>query len=78
VINGQRSARLQAQFQVVGTRQSGVATLETNNGEIRSLTVNVNGRTISVDSCGSKNIYGNFSGKKGDDYIEAEIIEKKK
>lgn len=84
VINGQRSARVQSSFQVVGTRASGVATLESVNGEIRTLNVNVNGRIINVGSIGSggRSIYGNKSSsttKRGDDdnIIEAEIIEKK-
>ena len=78
VINGQSSASLRAQFQVTGTRQSGIATLESNNGEICSLSVNVNGRNIAVDSRGTKNVYGDWSGNRRDDFIEAEIIEKKK
>jgi len=44
VINGQRSARVQSSFHVVGPNASGVATLESVNGEIRTLNVNVNGR----------------------------------
>ena len=84
VINGQRSARVQSSFQVVGTRASGVATLESVNGEIRTLNVNVNGRIINVGSIagGGWSIYGSKSSsttKRGDDdnIIEAEIIEKK-
>jgi len=76
-INGETSARLQASFQVAGTKQNGIATLEANNGEIRSLHVNVNGRNISVDSRGGRKLYGKSSGKKDDNIIEAEIIEKK-
>ena len=84
VINGQRSARVQSSFQVVGTRASGVATLESVNGEIRTLNVNVNGRVINVGaiSAGAGRIYGSKSSsttKRGDNdnIIEAEIIEKK-
>lgn len=76
VINGQKTARLQASFQVVGNKQGGVATLESSNGEILSLTVNVNGRNISVNARGGKSIYGKASSK-DDNIIEAEIIEKK-
>ena len=80
VINGKSSARVQASFQVAGPRGSGVATLESVNGEIRSLNVNVNGRNISVGSStrGGNAIYGkSSSSKKDDNIVEAEIIEKK-
>ena len=81
VINGQSSARVQASFQVAGPRGSGVATLESVNGEIRTLNVNVNGRNISVGSStrGGNAIYGksSSSSKKDDNIVEAEIIEKK-
>lgn len=87
VINGQRSATVRASFPVAGTRGSGIATLESNNGDIRSLTVNVNGRTISVGSSrrggGSGGIGGMYNSNKSttntkdDNIIEAEIIEKK-
>lgn len=84
VINGQRSATVRASFPVVGSRGSGVATLESSNGDIRSLTVNVDGRTLSVGSSrrgggGGGGMYNSKSttNSKGDNIIEAEIIEKK-
>lgn len=81
VINGQSSARVQSSFQVVGPRGSGIATLESVNGEIRTLNVNVNGRVISVGQGRERNaVFGkSTSGLKSDDnnIIEAEIIEKK-
>jgi len=82
VINGKSSARVQASFQVAGTKGTvGIATMEANNGEIRSLTVNVNGRNISVGSRREGNVFGTpsvkSSVKKDDNIIEAEIIEKK-
>lgn len=90
VINGQRSATVRASFPVAGTRgRSGIATLESNNGNIRSLTVNVNGRTLSVGSSrgrggggggGAAGIYNSSkttTKSRDDNIIEAEIIEKK-
>ena len=86
VINGKSSARVNASFQVAGPYGSGVATLESTDGQILNLIVNVNGMNIKVGSS-SKSMYGSASGyssspssssnsKKGD-IIEAEIIEKK-
>ena len=86
VINGKSSARVNASFQVAGPYGSGVATLESTDGQIVDLIVNVNGMNIKVGSS-SKSMYGSASGyssssssssnsKKGD-IIEAEIIEKK-
>jgi hypothetical protein len=75
VINGKSSAMVNASFQVIGPRGSGIATLASSNGVINSLTVNVNGRNISVGaSSGSK--FGKSMGKSSS-IIEAEIIEKK-
>ena len=76
VINGQRSATVRASFPVAGTRgRNGIATLESNNGDIRSLTVNVNGRTFSVG--GMYNSRKTTTKTRDDNIIEAEIIEKK-
>lgn len=78
VINGESSTRLQARFEVAGTNGTvGIATMEANDGEIRSLTVNVNGRIISVSSRRGGGVFGKSSSKKDDNIIEAEIIEKK-
>lgn len=79
VINGQSSARVQAMFEVAGPRGGGIATMESNNGEIISLAVNVNGRNISVGSSRGGNAYSksSSSSKKGGNIIEAEIIDKK-
>lgn len=83
VINGKSSARIDASFQVGGPYGTGVATMESADGEIVNLVVNVNGRNINVGS-GGWNKFGSSSSpsssssssKKGD-IIEAEIIEKK-
>jgi len=78
-INGKSTTKVQASFQVVGPYGSGVATLDSSNGEIQSLIVNVNGRNISVGAS-SGNVFGRASSsgsRAKDDVIEAEIIEKK-
>ena len=80
-INGRTTATVTASFPVGGTRGNGIATMESSNGEIRSLTLNVNGRNISVGSrrgVGGGSMYGKSSSTKdGNNIIEAEIIEKK-
>jgi len=76
VINGKSSARVNASFQVAGTRGSGIATMESSDGKITSLYVNVNGRNLSVGSRRSSG-YSSSSSRKNDNIIEAEIIEKK-
>ena len=78
-INGKSTTKVQASFQVAGPYGSGVATLNSSNGEIQSLVVNVNGRNISVGAS-SGNVFGrasSSSSRVNDDVIEAEIIEKK-
>ena len=79
-INGKSTTKVQASFQVAGPYGSGVATLDSSNGEIQSLVVNVNGRNISVGAS-SGNVFGRASSsgssRAKDDVIEAEIIEKK-
>lgn len=76
VINGKSSARVQASFQVAGMKgTAGIATVEASNGEISSLSVNVNGRDISVGSKRKENIFRRSAAKK-ESIIEAEIIEK--
>lgn len=77
VINGKSSARVQSSFPVQGPKGAGIATMEANNGEISSLTVNANGKNMSVS--GSRrggSAFGRSSGKNNDNIIEAEIVEK--
>mmetsp|Transcript_11910 Transcript_11910/g.23980 ORF Transcript_11910/g.23980 Transcript_11910/m.23980 type:complete len:307 (-) Transcript_11910:2043-2963(-) len=81
VINGKSSARIKISFQVGGPYGNGVATMESADGEIVNLVVNVNGMNINVGSGGykfgsSSPTSSSSSSKKGD-IIEAEIIEKK-
>merc|ERR1712029_166683 len=79
VINGKSAAKVSASFHVAGSRGSGVATMESNNGEISSLNVNVNGRNMPIGLSRQKNkAYNKTSAeRRGGDIIEAEIIEKK-
>jgi len=82
VINGKSSARINMSFQVGGPYGNGVATMESADGEIVNLVVNVNGMNINVGGSGgykfgsSSPSSSSSSSKKGD-IIEAEIIEKK-
>ena len=84
-INGKSTSKVMASFPVAGPRGNGIATMEASNGEIRSLSVNINGRNIVVGSSSpsSRSVYGSSNSKStktkssGGDIIEAEIIEKK-
>jgi hypothetical protein len=75
-INGKSTTKVQASFQVIGPYGSGVATMDSSNGEINSLVVNVNGVNIFIGAS-TKNIFGSSTSSKNADIIEAEIIEKK-
>lgn len=81
VINGKSSARIKISFQVGGPYGNGVATMESADGEIVNLVVNVNGMNINVGSggykFGSSSLTSSSSSSKKGDIIEAEIIEKK-
>lgn len=76
-INGKSTSKIMASFPVAGHRGNGIATMESSDGEIRSLSVNVNGRNISVGN--RRGVMGGKSSTTKDDgnIIEAEIIEKK-
>lgn len=80
-INGKSTSKVMASFPVAGPWGNGIATMEASDGEIRSLSVNINGRNIVVGSSSSRSVYGssNKSSKTKlvDNIIEAEIIEKK-
>ena len=84
-INGKSTSKVMASFPVSGPRGNGIVTMEASDGEIRSLSVNINGRNIVVGSSSpsSRNVYGSSNSKStktkssGGDIIEAEIIEKK-
>lgn len=89
-INGQKSSQVQSSFEIRGSLASGIATMEATNGDISSLTVNVNGGGYFVIDTvrreGSSNgSSGGFS-KQGtlgrnnigkDDVIDVEFVEKK-
>ena len=81
-VNGRASARVRAQFQVAGPRGGGIATVESVDGEITTLTLDAGGRRIDVGAS-SSGTSGNSGrgrpgrGMKDDNIIEAEIIEKR-
>ena len=85
-VNGQSSMTIQAQFQVQGSMVAGVATMEARDGEIVGLTLNVNGRNISIDVSGKGtkvSVVGSTSGvgknrkkSKDDDIIDVEFCDK--
>jgi hypothetical protein len=52
-INGKTESRISASFTVTGRNGSAVATMNSSNGIIDSLYVNVNGRNIAIDTRGS-------------------------
>ena len=81
-VNGRTSARVRAQFQVAGPRGGGIATVESVDGEISSLTLDVEGRSIRVGAPSSATLGSSGRGRPGrrgkeDNIIEAEIIEKR-
>jgi len=89
IINGRQTSQIQASFQVVGQRTTGIATLVAANGDIRSLQIDIGGRMYNVNTSGvtastdSSSSYGPTSklGKNTninrDDVIDAEFVEKK-
>lgn len=82
-INGKMTTKVQASFQVEGSRSSGVATMSASGGDkanIESLTLNASGRVINVDVNASAGpyVYSTKSSSSGsDDIIDAEFVEKK-
>ena len=62
---------------MAGPYGNGIATMESMNNQISSLTVNVNGRNISVGSARGVKGKSTSGPSKNDNIIEAEIIEKK-
>jgi len=51
-INGKTQSRILASFTVTGRNSSAVATMNSSNGNIDSLYVNLNGRNIAIDTRG--------------------------
>jgi len=88
IINGQKSVNIQASFEVVGSRNRGVATMVASGSGIQRLNLNVAGRSFDVGTTGrvggggstssrasvSGSTYGKPGMRKGD-VIDAEIID---
>ena len=68
-VNGKKASKVRARFQVGGPYGTGVATMDSVDGEIRSLVVDINGSTVRV---GPRQRGG---GKKKKNVVEAEIID---
>lgn len=86
-VNGRTTSRVQASFEVMGSKSSGVATFGATEDGIGSLNVNVNGRTynINTSSGGGTTVVGGRASQstigqnrinKGD-VIDVEFTEKK-
>jgi hypothetical protein len=85
-VNGQTRSQTQAAFNVMGSQAAGVARMEASQGQISSLILNVNGRTIRVDlsSSSPKFSNGDFTSSLGKnpknkgEIIDVEFVEKDK
>mmetsp|Transcript_15197 Transcript_15197/g.44109 ORF Transcript_15197/g.44109 Transcript_15197/m.44109 type:complete len:317 (-) Transcript_15197:377-1327(-) len=82
-INGKTTIRIQTSFEVMGSRQNGVATMTADDNGISQLSLNVGGRNYNVDTSGRPRPGGSgntkisgrgSSGGKGE-VIDAEIID---
>ena len=84
-INGKMTTRVQASFQVQGSRGSGIASMLASGGEkasIEQLSVNVGGRTLNVNTSSASSRFNSssYSGSSSvpeDGIIDAEFVEKK-
>lgn len=91
-VNGKTRSSVQASFEVRGRRGSGVATMTATDGQIDQLSLNVNGRNISIDTILSSSSWSSTSvskdddvtsrglgrnRRKDDDIIDAEFVDKK-
>mmetsp|Transcript_7455 Transcript_7455/g.9488 ORF Transcript_7455/g.9488 Transcript_7455/m.9488 type:complete len:304 (-) Transcript_7455:1259-2170(-) len=88
-VNGRTQSSINASFEVRGCRSGGVATVDSSDGKISSLFLNINGRTLSIDVTGSpKTTVSGGSSKRSsglgknritddDNIIDAEFVEKK-
>ncbi len=90
-VNGKTRSSIQASFEVRGSRGSGVATMTATDGQIDQLSLNVNGRNLSIDTSPSSSSWSSASvaseggssrgigqnSRKNDDIIDAEFVDKK-
>lgn len=65
-VNGKKASKVRARFQIGGPYGTGVATMDSVDGEIRSLVVDINGSTLRV---------GPRQRGKKKNVVEAEILE---
>lgn len=65
-VNGKKASKVRARFQIGGPYGTGVATMDSVDGEIRSLVVDINGSTVRV---------GPRQRGKKKNVVEAEILE---
>jgi hypothetical protein len=77
-INGQSTTRVQLQFQVSGSRGTGIAELAATEAGISRLVLQVEGRSIQVNlsAAPSKRFSSARRGDDESDIIEAEIVDK--
>jgi hypothetical protein len=81
-VNGVTRKKIEAKFEVRGSKGGGVGILYASERGIDNLLVTVNGRTLNIDTSGrirtekSKSYLGKNKGK--DDIIDAELVEKVK
>ena len=68
-VNGKKATKVRARFQVGGPYGTGVATMDSVDGEIRSLVVDINGSTVRI---GPRQKGG---GRKKKNVVEAEILD---
>ena len=75
-VNGKKASKVRARFQVGGPYGTGVATMDSFDGEIRSLVVDINGSSVRVGPRerrkGGRSQRGN---KRRNNVVEAEILE---
>lgn len=72
-MNGQKASKVRARFQVAGPYGTGVATMDSIDGEIRSLVVDLNGSTVRIGPRQQGDGVGGRRKKKN--VVEAEILD---
>ncbi len=60
-VNGRTSSRINASFEVRGSRSGGVATMDATDGKLSRLILNVNGRNINIGLTTSASVSGTTS-----------------
>ncbi len=89
-VNGKTRSSIQASFEVRGSRGSGVATMSATDGQIDQLSLNVNGRNLSISTSPTSSSWSSASvasegkssrgigknSRMNDDIIDAEFVDK--